>query len=87
MKLRPAPLVASVALALASCGQEQQVADSDVTQVDTSEDALAVDPSVVPPQDTSGQAPAEVATPTPEPTVTTPVEPVELPSPDPAKRT
>jgi hypothetical protein len=87
MKLQAATLLASAAFALASCGQEQQVADSDVTQVDSSQDALAVEPSVVPPQDTSGQAPADVASPTPQPSVTAPVEAPELPPPDPAKRT
>ena len=87
MKLRTLCLLAPAALSLASCGREQQAPDGDATAVDTSDDALATDTSAVPPQDTSGQAPAEVATPTPEPTVTTPVEPIELPSPDPAKRT
>ena len=85
MKLRAILALAPATLALAACGQEQQAPDGEMLTVDQTEDALATDTSVVPPQDTSGEAPPAVATPTPQPTLTTPVEP--LPEADPDNRT
>lgn len=75
-----------VALALAACGEEPQAPEIDTAAIDMSDDALATDTSVLPPQDTSGQSEPGVGEPVaePGPIMTTPVEPNPGPTPGPA---